>query len=206
MTTSTRSTPIADIAVVVNQLDNVAVVKQAVPAGLLVELLDGSTLELKSEIAPGNRFALRDIPEGEHVLQYGQPIGTSHEIKRGEAVTRSNMTNEVPTVREVPEGLATPTPDYIPVAQRKIFMGFRRADGRVGTRNFLLIVPTSMCASHEAMQISTLAEFMTYSRERFPNVDGVSAIPHNKGCGCQDGSPVELLLRVLSNYADHPNV
>lgn len=206
MTTSTRSTPIADIAVVVNQLDNVAVVKQAVPAGLLVELLDGSTLELKSEIASGNRFALHNIPEGEHVLQYGQPIGTSHEIKRGEAVTRSNMTNEVPTVREVPQDLATPAPDYIPAAQRKTFMGFRRADGRIGTRNFLLIVPTSMCASHEALQISTLAEFMTYSRERFPNVDGVSAIPHNKGCGCQDGSPVELLLRVLSNYADHPNV
>ncbi len=85
-------------------------------------------------------------------------------------------------------------------------MGFRRADGRSGTRNFILIVPTSMCASHEAMQVATLAEFTLFSREKFPYVDGVSAIPHSKGCGCQEGSPVELLLRVLSNYADHPNV
>jgi altronate hydrolase len=63
-----------------------------------------------------------------------------------------------------------------------------------------------MCASHEALQVATLAEFTLFRREQFPNVDGVSAIPHSKGCGCQEGSPVELLLRVLSNYADHPNV
>jgi Altronate dehydratase len=63
-----------------------------------------------------------------------------------------------------------------------------------------------MCASHEAMQVSMMAEFMLYKREKFPNVDGVVAIPHNKGCGCQDGSNIELMLRTLSNYADHPNV
>jgi altronate hydrolase len=95
---------------------------------------------------------------------------------------------------------------YLPSDRIPSFTGFRRADGRVGTRNFVLVVPTSMCASHEALQVATVAEFTEYSRERFPNVDGVVAIPHNKGCGCPDGSNIEVLLRVLSNYADHPNV
>jgi altronate hydrolase len=63
-----------------------------------------------------------------------------------------------------------------------------------------------MCASHEAQQISTLAEFTLFSREKYPHVDGVVAIPHNKGCGCQDGSNLDIMLRTLSNYADHPNV
>jgi altronate hydrolase len=63
-----------------------------------------------------------------------------------------------------------------------------------------------MCASHEAQQISMMAEFTLYSRAKYPNVDGVVAIPHNKGCGCQDGSTIEVMLRTLSNYADHPNV
>ena len=85
-------------------------------------------------------------------------------------------------------------------------MGYRRPDGRVGTRNYVLIVPTSMCASHEAQQISMMAEFTLYNREKYPNVDGVVAIPHNKGCGCQDGSTIDVMLRTLSNYADHPNV
>ncbi len=63
-----------------------------------------------------------------------------------------------------------------------------------------------MCASHESQQIATIAEFTLYNRERFPNVDGVVAIPHNKGCGCSDGSNIEVMLRTLSNYAGHPNV
>src|SRR4030095_8696920 len=100
----------------------------------------------------------------------------------------------------------TPPPDYLPEPERATFMGFRRPDGRVGTRNYVLIVPTSMCASHEAQQISMMAEFPLYNRMKYPNVDGVVAIPHNKGCGCQDGSTIEVMLRTLSNYADHPNV
>src|SRR5690606_18762938 len=81
----------------------------------------------------------------------------------------------------------------------------RRACAR-GTRNVVLISPTSMCASHEAQQIATIAEFTLYSREKYPNVDGVVAIPHNKGCGCSDGSNIEVMLRTLANYAAHPNV
>ena len=65
---------------------------------------------------------------------------------------------------------------------------------------------TSMCSSHEAMQIAMLSEFQHYSRERFPNVDGVVAIPHSKGCGCSDGSNLDITMRTLANYADHPNV
>jgi altronate hydrolase len=116
------------------------------------------------------------------------------------------MSNDVPVVRDLPDDLHTPAPDYLDVSERATFMGFRRSDGRVGTRNYILIVPTSMCASHEAAQISMMAEFLYYKREKFPNVDGVVAIPHNKGCGCQDGSNLEIMLRTLSNYADHPNV
>jgi altronate hydrolase len=116
------------------------------------------------------------------------------------------MNDEVPVVRDMPENLHTPAPKYFTDSEIETFMGFRRADGRVGTRNFLLIVPTSMCASHEASQISMMAEFMHYKRERYPNVDGVVAIPHNKGCGCQDGSNLDVMMRTLSNYADHPNV
>lgn len=75
----------------------------------------------------------------------------------------------------------------------------------MSTRNFVLIVPTSMCASHEAQQISMTAKVTLYNWAKYPNVDGVVAIPHNKGCGCQDGSTIEVMLRTLSNYADHPN-
>lgn len=191
---------------IVNAADNVAVIKQETWPGLEFILPDGQSLKVFTTVPPGHRIAICDIPEDEFVRQYGQPIGTSLSIKAGEQITHHNMSNVVPVVRALPENLSNPPPDYIPEAERATFKGFHRLDGRVGTRNFILIVPTSMCASHEAQQISLIAEYALYNRQKYPNIDGVVAIPHNKGCGCQDGSTIDVMLRTLSNYADHPNV
>jgi len=197
---------LSEFAIIVDPNDNVAVVKNATSPGLELLLPDASLVEVRAAVPPGHRFATKDIRAGEFVLQFGQPIGTSLGIQQGEQITHDNMTDDVPIVRDLPDNLHTPEPDYFPIDQRATFMGYRRPDGRVGTRNYVLIVPTSMCASHEASQISTIAEFTMYDRQKYPNVDGVVAIPHNKGCGCQDGSTIEVMLRTLSNYADHPNV
>src|SRR5262249_4373556 len=197
---------LGDYAIIVDPRDNVAVVKSKTPPELEVSLADGRIIRVNQSVPPGHRFATRAIPAGEFVLQFGQPIGTSLGIAEGQQITPENMTNDVPTIRNLPDDLQNAPTDYIPENERDTFAGFRRPDGRVGTRNYLLIVPTSMCASHEAQQISMISEFMLYNRDKFPNVDGVVAIPHNKGCGCQDGSTIEVMLRTLSNYADHPNV
>jgi len=203
---TTLTTPISDYAIIVDPRDNVAVVKTETFAGLEVALPDGREVRVKAAVTPGHRFATRAIPAGEFVLQYGQPIGTSLGIEGGDWITHENMSDEVPVVRDLPQDLHTSAPEYISENARETFLGFRRPDGRVGTRNFVLIVPTSMCASHEAQQISIISEYTLWSRQKFPNVDGIVAIPHNKGCGCQDGSTIDVMLRTLSNYADHPNV
>jgi altronate hydrolase len=201
-----EAVPIGEYAIIVDAQDNVAVVKKETAAGIFLTLPDNRVVRLKTVVPLGHRFATREIAAGDYVCQYGQPIGTSLGIAEGEWITHENMSNDVPVVRNLPEDLHTSAPDYFPENERATFMGFRRPDGRVGTRNFILVVPTSMCASHEALQISMMSEFLHYKREIFPNVDGVVAIPHNKGCGCQDGSNLDIMLRVLANYADHPNV
>ncbi|MGH9882279.1 MAG: UxaA family hydrolase [Pyrinomonadaceae bacterium] len=203
---SAQATAVSEYAIIVNHADNVAVVKRETFPELEVAMSDGRMVQIQDVVPPGHRFATRNIPEGEFVLQFGQPIGTSLGIREGEQITHQNMSNDVPIVRNLPVNLSTPPPDYISPKERPTFLGFRRPDGRTGTRNFVLIVPTSMCASHEAQQISTIAEYTLYNREKYPNVDGVVAIPHNKGCGCQDGSTIDVMMRTLSNYADHPNV
>jgi altronate hydrolase len=195
-----------EFAIVVDASDNVAVVKREVAAGQALTLDEGRVVTMTGLVTPGHRFATRAIPGGEFVRQYGQPIGTSRGIAEGDPITVRNMSNDVPVVRELPDDLHTPAPGVDGDLAALTWRGYRRADGRVGTRNFLLIVPTSMCASHESQQIATLAEFTLYSREKYPNVDGVVAIPHNKGCGCSDGSNIDLMLRTLANYATHPNV
>src|ERR1044072_5784950 len=147
---------ISDYAIIVDANDNVAVVKNETFAGLEVVLPGDAVVKLRDAVAPGHRFATRDVPAGQLVIQFGQPIGTSLGISSGEQITHANMSNDVPVVRDLPEELHTPPPNYIPEAERGTFMGYRRADVRVGPRNFLLIVPTSMRGSHEAQQISTI--------------------------------------------------
>ncbi len=198
--------PISDFAIIVNPDDNVAVVKNETANGLVLALPDDGTVTVRAVISPGHRFATHAIPAGKFVRQYGQPIGTSLGIAAGEWITHDNMTDDVPLIRDLADHFENPAPDYFATDEIASFKGFRRADRRVGTRNFVLIVPTSMCASHEATQISMMSEFMHYNREKYPNVDGVVAIPHNKGCGCQDGSTLDVMMRTLANYADHPNV
>jgi len=192
------SSPLHLYALHVHPADNVAVALRPIPANTLY-----NNLPITEHIPRGHRFALRPLAPGELVLQYGQPIGTSAGIAAGQWITQDLLRNEVPLTRTLPTQEA-PAPDYettIPT-----FQGFRRADGRAGTRNYILILPTSMCSSHEAAQISMMAEFMLYSRDKYPNVDGVVATPHNKGCGCQNGSNLDVLMRTLAAYAAHPNV
>jgi len=198
--------PLAKCAIIVDPNDNVAVVKEELKGGEHVELPDGRVVVVTGPVNRGHRFATKDIPADAHLLQYRQPIGTSLGIAVGDPVSPANMSNDVPVVRDLPDDLETAAPDYLPVEACGTFPGFLRPDGRVGTRNYVLIVPTSMCSSTEAVQIATLAEFTLFKKEDYPNVDGVVAIPHARGCGCQDGSTIDILMRTLANYADHPNV
>ena len=199
-----------EVAVVLNDQDNVAVARRSLPAGTVMEGAPGSAgaagLTLLNAVEPGHRFATATVAEGDMVRQYGEPIGTSLGIAPGARIDHGNMTDEVPIVRELPEQLDNPGPQTPPLEEQLQFDGFLRSDGRTGTRNWVIVIPTSMCASHEAQQIATIGEFQHWSAEQYPNVDGVSAIPHGRGCGTPDGDNITTILRVLSAYATHPNV
>src|SRR5437660_10446234 len=130
MTPTLTAAPVTDYAIIVDRSDNVAVVKQETAPGLELLLTNGRVVRVNAAVPPGHRFATRAIPTGEYVLQYGQPIGTSLGIECGDAITRENMSNDVPVIRELRAGLHTAAPDYIPERERAAFMGFRRDDGR----------------------------------------------------------------------------
>src|SRR5688572_27740969 len=104
--------PISDYAIIVNPNDNVAVVKNETSNNLVVVLPDQKILTVKQAVPPGHRFATRDIPAGDFVRQYGQPIGTSLGIEAGEWITHDNMSNDVPIVRDLPEDIYNAAPDF----------------------------------------------------------------------------------------------
>jgi altronate dehydratase large subunit len=79
------------------------------------------------------------------------------------------------------------------VTERPGFRGFRRRDGRIGTRNHVLVVPTVICASVVAERVAAAVPLV-----------GV-ALPHLAGCG-QLGPDMRNTHDTLAAYCAHPNV
>ena len=193
-----------DIAIIMNtDLDNVAIAKDDISQSYELEYR-GGFIKVKNLTKKGHRFALIDIKEGEFVRQYGYPFGQSRGIGKGELITVSNTKNVVPEVN-----LANyKEPSNAKFEERylqKIFLGYKRKDGRVGTRNYYLIIPTSMCASETALQVALGLENDDIL-QKYSHIDGIVAIPHTEGCGCDSGLQIERLLTVLKGYVSHPNV
>jgi altronate hydrolase len=221
MTNKSRMPRLDERAVVVNpERDDVAVAKELIPAHTTLSIeaplmgADGDqTLTVRADISPGHRFAIREVAAGAWVRQYGQPFARSKGLESGDPVNDQTVESEVPQVGpgEIEMELSHLPPWEGP---SPTFEGFHRPDGQVGTRNWVLVVPVSMCAAHEASQISLQAELRgIYNRERTPNVDGVVAIPHDGGCGCpnaREGASIpgvyEATLRMLAQHVRHPNV
>jgi altronate hydrolase len=83
------------------------------------------------------------------------------------------------------------------------FLGIRRADGRVATRNYIGILTSVNCSATVARMI---ARHFEGRLEQYPNVDGVVALTHKTGCGMAgDGEGMDLLRRTMTGYAQHPN-
>ncbi len=210
--------PLEALAIIVDPAsDHVAVAKSDIPAGTTLGCPDGQVITIREAVAPGHRFSIRPVPAGEWLRQYGQPFAISRGLLPGHPVNDNTVANIVP--QEDPEHIQLHAPVLPPwEGPLPTFNGYRRSDGRAGVRNWVLIVPTSNCSSHEAAAIAMQAELSgLYSREKYPNVDGVTAIPHTRGCGCPDmippGAPghrytsaVEATMRLLANHIRHPNV
>src|ERR687893_3264168 len=77
-------------------------------------------------------------------------------------------------------------------AQTDTFLGYRRADGTVGIRNHLLVVPSVVCANTVAQRVASL-------------IPGAVSVPHPHGCA-QVGDDVVLTEKVLAGAAANPNV
>ncbi|HEY7049661.1 MAG TPA: altronate dehydratase family protein [Jatrophihabitantaceae bacterium] len=165
---------------------------------------DDVALVLKGRdgIPSGHKVAVRDIAEGDPVRKYGTVIGfASRPISAGEHVHGHNLRvgdfdrDYAPAADVAPPA---PPPDDL----RLTFDGYRRADGRAGTRNYVAVLTSVNCSATVARQIAARVRV-----DDFPDVDGVVAFTHGTGCGMAgDGEGMTMLRRSLSGYAGNPNV
>ena len=153
-------------------------------------------------IPRGHKMATQAIPKGEAVLKYATLIGyASEDIAEGAHVHTHNLAfTAVDTAYEFGTNLRPVTP----APQQDTFMGYPRATGRTGTRNYIAVLTSVNCSATAARQIA--AHFTPERLAAYPNVDGVVAFVHGTGCGMQgDGTGFETLQRTLWGYARNPN-
>ncbi|MFH1351965.1 MAG: UxaA family hydrolase [bacterium] len=199
-------------AIVISVSDNVGVAKRKISRGTIIGH-GRDRIVILNTIAQGQRFALTDIKKGEKVRQYGAPFGISGGIKKGSLVSRDNVC-DIKTDLENIIGNVFKRSKRSRFAGRKCpgnkndmsFLGYERADGRVGTRNFYLIVPASLCAVDVAVKIASVLDNNRLLRRQYSSIDGFVAAAHTEGCGCNDGDIIKRLLLTLKNVVNHPNV
>ena len=179
--------------------DNVVTATRTLEVGTAVDDV------VTTAIIPRNhKLASREIKAGEAVRKYAQVIGYATEvIVAGGHVHTHNV--EFRNTEEDYE-ISTDLRPAVPVAEaaRDSFMGYRRENGRVGTRNYIGILTSVNCSATAARMIASA--FGPEEMARYPNVDGVVAFVHGTGCGMAgQGEGFEALQRVMWGYARNPN-
>ncbi|MGE6604895.1 UxaA family hydrolase [Halomonas sp. NPDC076908] len=182
-----------------NPRDNVGVASNAVPKGFPID--QNGTLAAEN-IDAGHKVALTKINKGDAVYKYGQLIGlAAQDVQPGEHVHTHNL-----TMIELDSSLKDfqPHPKTATQSSSRTFQGFKRADGSVGTRNFIGILSTVNCSATVA---KAAADLLNQSGELSQmGFDGVVAITHGSGCAMNtDSEGFSFLERVIAGYAQHPN-
>ncbi|HEX3997964.1 MAG TPA: altronate dehydratase family protein [Pirellulales bacterium] len=172
-------------------------------------------IPLRRAVPLGHKIAIAPLAAGEAVFKFGHVIGFASEpIEPGEWVHSHNLSAGVidrnPGSTQCGQDRAAgsgmlPPPRDLSLAART-FLGYRRASGKSGTRNYLAIISSVNCSASVSRAIARRFDAETLRRD-FPNIDGVVAFTHGGGCGMQYGGlQHQILNRVLGGIAKHPNI
>jgi altronate hydrolase len=196
--------PLEAAAVRLHADDQVAIARRDLAPGLTLTLGGAGAaralVPVKQAIPAGHKIALRDVAAGEVVRRYGQVIGlATRPIQAGDHVHTHNLSVEA-FDRAPAFGVDVQPVRHVPEAERRTFLGYQRASGWAGTRNYVVVLSTVNCSAHTSREIAR--HFAPERLVGYPNVDGIIALTHTLGCPVQQ----VLLQRTLAGMARHPNV
>jgi altronate hydrolase len=191
---------------VLNSDDNIAVALNNLDVGAVTP----QGIRTIKRVPKGHKFATRVIPAGGAVVKFGQIIGfATKEIPVGEWVHEHNCSmgeEHGAFARDYAFSEGVIPVDFVPEAQRATFEGYRRPNGKVGTRNYVGVLTSVNCST-------TVAGFIVKEIERsgilddYPNIDGIVALKQANGCVVDyRGVIFDTLKKTTWGYATNPNM
>ncbi len=179
-------------SIIINPADNVAVALTDLKKG---ELHEGVTLA--EDVKKGHKFALRPIKSGENVIKYGVPIAhATEDIAVGKWVHTHNVKTNL---SENLEYEYNKVDCALPAGKMRKVNVYPRANGDVGIRNEIWVIPTVGCVNGQVKEIVE-----QFKAECGDVGDGVFTYTHPYGCS-QLGDDHERTKLILQKMVRHPN-
>ncbi|KAA6456860.1 altronate dehydratase [Acidobacteria bacterium AB60] len=221
----------ASMVVQIDPRDNVLVALQPLTEGMTVHYGDGATCAVTQAIAAKHKMALVDLAVGDVIRMYGMTVGeVTQAIPKGGHVSTRNVRHRADAYTATRHFVQPSLPDAS-AWEGRTFLGYRRADGQVGTRNYWLVLPLVFCENRNVERMrEALEEELGYGSRRnayrqyvrglvkrggedavgnaervFPNVDGIRFLTHTLGCG-GTRQDAQALCGLLAGYIHNPNV
>jgi altronate hydrolase len=124
--------------------DNVLIALTDLKAGARIEF-NGEFYTLAKNVPAKHKFATRDLAIGDEVVMYGVLVGRAVKpIAAGELLATGNIQHQAAPFHEQ-SGEFHWTPPNVSHRKQQTFLGYRRSDGQVGTRNYWLVIPLVFC-------------------------------------------------------------
>ncbi|GAA4321610.1 altronate dehydratase family protein [Flaviaesturariibacter amylovorans] len=171
----------------VHPSDNVLVALQDLARGEQVNY-NGNGYTLTDDVPAKHKFFTQDLLAGDSVIMYGVLVGKAqHYIPAGSRMTTENIKHSTDPYDYRGVQYQWTAPD-VSRFQDRTFNGYHRADGRVGTANYWLFIPTVFCenrnldvireALHNELGYAVTAKYKRYAHqlvEAFQNGEDLSA-------------------------------
>jgi altronate hydrolase len=183
-------------------IDNVVMAIDPVTAG---QSLENMAINVSGDVPAGHKIATSDIAIGGEITKFAQTIGfATRAIHPGDHIHCHNCEFQM-FERDYQFGTNLRETKYFPKSDQRKFDGYRRADGRCGTRNYIGVLTSVNCSATVAKMICEEINSSGVLKD-YPNIDGVSAFVHGTGCGMAgDGDGWGILQRTQWGYARHAN-
>jgi altronate hydrolase len=118
----------------------------------------GESYALATDVPAKHKFVTRDLAPGDAVVMYGVLVGrAAAPIARGEALTTRNLRHDSAAYGDT----WTPAPWRAPDVARwrdATFLGYHRANGAVGTRNYWIVIPLVFCENRNLLVLKQAFE------------------------------------------------
>ncbi len=128
----------------IHQDDNVLVALTNLSKKEII-FLGGTDYTLVEDIPAKHKFFMQDMKTGDEVMMYGVLVGKAQkEISKGSRMTTDNIKHAAESYAYRSAKFNWVAPDVTKFNNRT-FNGYHRSDGRVGTANYWLFIPTVFC-------------------------------------------------------------